>query len=474
MSAGPVVLLAIFPIAVWLLLELTLPHASFVHVQLHSLVEALTGFSMILLGLLSLVHHGEDEGPLRLPYAGLVAMGIGDLFHGSVAAGNLFIWLRTLSSFSGSLGFSLVWIGPRILSPRRSDAVGGALFAVALVTAALSLIYPASVPEMQTAEGFSAVAKGAHAGTFLLFLAGGAYFIIFGHGDRGHRNLFLGSFAVLQAIAALVFLHSELWTATWWWWHLLRLSSGLILVVYLIFWHRELEDELRRAVSLREDLVAIASHELRGPLTALRLQAQLMETQLDQREKVREKLRLFLRETGRFAKVVDDLLDISRIHAGQLRLEKRPTDLGKLAAEILAVLGPGLQEERQEVRSFLAANVVGEWDGERLSQVLHNLLSNARKYGEGLPIEIRVWRDGYGAFLAVKDEGPGISSMDQRTIFEKFRRVTLNDRIPGLGVGLFITKRIVDLHGGRLEVRSTPGAGAEFRVSLPVSDGPER
>jgi signal transduction histidine kinase len=120
-----------------------------------------------------------------------------------------------------------------------------------------------------------------------------------------------------------------------------------------------------------------------------------------------------------------------------------------------------------------AEGVVGFWDRSRLDQVITNLLANALKFGAGKPVEVRVTALGEAAVLSVEDKGIGIHEADQRRIFERFERAVSAGNYSGMGLGLWITREIVEAHGGRIRLESRPGAGSTFRLTLPTGQGGE-
>jgi signal transduction histidine kinase len=225
------------------------------------------------------------------------------------------------------------------------------------------------------------------------------------------------------------------------------------------------------AVRLRDDFLSVAGHELKTPLSALRLQIQVLgrltrdaERPLDLAQRVNKAERT----SERLVALVDGLLDVGRITAGQLQLEREEVDLVPLAHDAVGRMTEALGRGGCEVRLLTDATVRGRWDRVRLEQVLGNLLSNAAKYGRGRPVEVRVeaLKEG-GARLRVRDEGLGIAPEDQPRIFERFERAVSDPHLKGLGLGLWISREIIDAHGGSIHVDSAPGAGATFTVELP-------
>ena len=230
--------------------------------------------------------------------------------------------------------------------------------------------------------------------------------------------------------------------------------------------------EAQDAVRARDEFLAIASHELRTPLTPLRLSLQhslrMLRGGHPSTEEVVARLTVAERQVVRLTRLVESMLDQSRLTRDSLQLEPGPCDLAELVRDVL--------ERSRDVLAragcALDARVEGPLpvlgDRLRLEQVLENLLSNAMKYGAGAPIHLRCHAEGGRARLSVEDEGIGISSEDQKRIFERFERAVPVSHYGGFGLGLYFLKEIVEAHRGDVSVASEPGQGARFTVTLPL------
>lgn len=233
-----------------------------------------------------------------------------------------------------------------------------------------------------------------------------------------------------------------------------------------------LYEEAQEALRLREEFLSIASHELRTPLTALQLQVQLLRRLINESgtltsgtsDRVVDGLE---RQVKRLGRLTSDLLDVSRIAAGRFELEPTRLDLGVLVEEVVSRFQEELVAAGNAVEIVADGPVLGSWDRHRLDQVIANLLSNAIKYGGDGPIRISVRGGDKHAWLEVQDQGPGIAPEYLALIFERFERAETKERTPGLGLGLFIARQIVEAHGGTICAESVPGEGATFIVELP-------
>jgi PAS domain S-box-containing protein len=234
-----------------------------------------------------------------------------------------------------------------------------------------------------------------------------------------------------------------------------------------------LYEEAQLAIHIREDFISIASHELRTPLTPLKAQLQLIhricEKGVDQfpRDQVEKLAGMADRDVVRLNRLVENLLDVSRIGAGRLSLNREQMDLTKAVKSVIERFQYEVQNVKSKIEFEGDPHVEGFWDRLRIEQVLTNLVSNAIKFGQGKPILISVKAGKERATLKVHDMGIGISKENHGKIFERFERAVSERQFGGLGLGLYITQQIVKEHGGKICVESEVGQGTTFIVDLP-------
>lgn len=228
----------------------------------------------------------------------------------------------------------------------------------------------------------------------------------------------------------------------------------------------------REAVEQRERFLAIAAHELRTPLTALQLSIQSLRRQLSKPgvnvEALAERARRGETQSLRLSVLVDDLLDVSRMRAGQLRLCPEPMDLVEAVHRTLGRFREELTARGIEVVVHAPSPVAGCWDPLRVDQVIANLVSNGIKYGNGKAVLVSAEVVDDVAVLSVEDHGVGMDAKLVQRLFQPFERGAPAGHMRGLGLGLYITAQIVQAHRGHITARSTPGAGSTFVVELPL------
>lgn len=232
--------------------------------------------------------------------------------------------------------------------------------------------------------------------------------------------------------------------------------------------------DLEAALRSRDEFLSIASHELKTPLTSLKLQLQMSNRRVSKepenspiKKELTKSLDIGIRQVDSLTRLVDDLLDVSRIQTGVLTLSMEEFNLSELVEEILYRFEEQLRLAGCVLRKNLDPALSGKWDRNRIEQILVNLIFNAIKYAPGTEITISTRKENDRAMIEVADQGAGIDKSKIEIIFDRFTRVGSPHNVGGLGLGLFITKKIVELHAGKIHVDTAPGEGAKFIVSLP-------
>lgn len=233
--------------------------------------------------------------------------------------------------------------------------------------------------------------------------------------------------------------------------------------------------ELNAAVEMRDEFIAIAAHELRNPMSAIVLFVQSIrmasaKSATERPPKLDEKLEALEKRVHHYVRRASLLLDVTRLNSGKYELETELVDLSELTREVAAGFAEEIVRANCSLDLSIEDAVVGLWDRTGLEQVLMNLLSNAVKYGAGKPIAVALRVRNHAAILDVVDAGLGISEEDKHRIFEKFERAVRRGQQGGFGMGLWITRQIVERLGGAIHVDSQPGVGSRFTLSLPLQN----
>jgi signal transduction histidine kinase len=252
---------------------------------------------------------------------------------------------------------------------------------------------------------------------------------------------------------------------------LLQLQAFMAIAAATTLILGSVSDERSQALAMRESLLSLAAHELKTPLTSLLLRTQKLAKSLRDDDAPSPTAHpahnadVLVRLVKRIGRLVDDLLDVSRMTAGELRLDREDVDLARLVREVVL----RLPESQRALISIAAPDEArtGHWDRLRVDQIVTNLVSNALKYGEHKPVDVTIEFGEDRARVAVRDRGVGICEQDWKRIFERFERAN-TDEVSGFGVGLWIVRELVLALGGRVDVRSALGEGSTFVVELPL------
>jgi PAS domain S-box-containing protein len=237
------------------------------------------------------------------------------------------------------------------------------------------------------------------------------------------------------------------------------------------------QEALTKALRVRDEFISVCSHELKTPITSMMLQFEFADrfrkkgdSRVYTKEAVDRRISLSLKQLHRMSKLIDDMLDVSKISKSKIDFEMTKVRIDILINEVIEKFKEQLESLKIEIHFDIQSSdclVLGDTD--RLDQVFSNLINNAIKYGNGSPILITLIKLATGIIsISISDKGEGIDSAKLQDIFKQFERATDNMKISGLGLGLFISNKIVEAHHGRIVVESEKGEGATFTVELPA------
>lgn len=233
--------------------------------------------------------------------------------------------------------------------------------------------------------------------------------------------------------------------------------------------------DLAAALVARDEFLMIASHELKTPLTSLKLRLQMGKrnlrddiNKLPTKEDLEKLYTQSLEQVDTLVNLIEDLLDVSRIQSGKLTLNKKAVNLSDLVSKVVERFKG--QHTKTELALNLTPDIVIKADAYRMEQVVSNLIMNAIKYAPGTPVDIHLTlcEKKENLVLTVKDYGPGIEKDKQGQIFDRYERLSSYQHNAGMGLGLFIVKNIVQGHNGNVTLESAPGEGASFKIHLPL------
>jgi signal transduction histidine kinase len=240
------------------------------------------------------------------------------------------------------------------------------------------------------------------------------------------------------------------------------------------------QEELRRALHMRDEFMSMVAHELRTPLNTLFLETQLRKMQIDRGQQEAFNPEVWKKMVARddrqiqsMIRLIDDMLDVSRIRSGKLSIRPGWTELSELLRRVVSDLCRQAADVGCDITLHAPVAVSGWWDEFRIEQVIVNLLTNALRYGDGKPVRVTLEADDKVVRIAVRDGGAGIPPESRGKIFEPFERGVDNGVSAGLGLGLYISRQLAEAHKGMLTVDSEPGQGSTFTLTLPRLSQPD-
>ena len=240
---------------------------------------------------------------------------------------------------------------------------------------------------------------------------------------------------------------------------------------------KKIRQELQKSINDRDEFISIASHEMKTPLTSMKMQFDITKMNFKKSnyksldpEKLEKMFEVTDRQIGRLTGLIEDMLDVSRVSFGNLPIERENVNLNKLIYAVIDKIALQLKQSKNTVHVTADKEIIGFWDYSRLEQVITNILMNSTKYSAGTDIAIDLSLNKDNACIKIRDYGMGIPKEMQNKIFSRFERAVSANNISGMGLGLYITKEILNRHHGTIKVESELGQGALFIIELPLGD----
>jgi signal transduction histidine kinase len=246
--------------------------------------------------------------------------------------------------------------------------------------------------------------------------------------------------------------------------------AGMVCTIRDITERRKIEDELKKSERLKTEFMNIAAHELKSPVTPIKGYLDLIISDKDASKQVKDWAKVSLRNSERLLRLVNDILDVSRLDTDTMRFDMEKLNPVEILDEISEDMKPAVEYKNLKFNTSISRDlphIMG--DRHRLSQVLKNLLVNAMKFTDKGQISIKAEKKKEYILISVKDTGIGVTSDELKKIFNKFYQAYTGDdrKNEGTGLGLFICKEIIRKHGGQIWVESQPGEGSQFYIKLP-------
>ncbi len=234
---------------------------------------------------------------------------------------------------------------------------------------------------------------------------------------------------------------------------------------------KEANVELTNSLRAKDEFLSLASHELRTPLTAVKLQLEFLQKQIStNKEKMTEEsINMPLQRITNLSDLIEELLDVSTIRLDRLTIDRTEFNISNVIKSVLENFKPQFEKAQCTVQINIEENIIGVWDQKRIEQIITHLLSNAIKHASKSKVSFTVKRLRDKVNISIEDNGPGIPKEVQTRMFDRFERASSHMHVSGLGLGLYITKKLVEAHQGNLFLVSNETEGTKIIIDLPLN-----
>lgn len=239
---------------------------------------------------------------------------------------------------------------------------------------------------------------------------------------------------------------------------------------------KEKTNALQKAIQIRDEFISIASHELKTPITSLKLRAEIFakrtavnQVQIPMAVGVDKLIETTTRQLNRITRLIDNMLDVSKITTGSLNYTYQIVEISKLIENVALSIIKKFNFPSSNLTLNVTQPLLVKADPQRLEQVFDNIITNAFNYGNGNPIQITLLREAHNARVLIKDQGIGIASENLERIFNRFERAVSVKNMSGFGLELYLSRQIIESHQGRIWAESELGKGSTFYIELPLA-----
>ncbi|MFC1804995.1 sensor histidine kinase [Candidatus Omnitrophota bacterium] len=468
-----------------------LPHYLWVNIVFHAGLEAFASSMALFVGIIFLQRSLRvNNNHIFLLALGFINMGILNGFHAvSPPGGEGFVFLHSLAMLTGAFFFSSLLVARPKGNVTSNTWMLWNTVLFSLLIGVWGLVYPDSLPNMVTGAKFSLLAVNINLLAGVLFSLATLRFIINFHRHLHVEDFLFSCLFLLFAFSGLTFRYSAIWTDEWWFWHITRFAGYLILIfivgrdyqVILSLIRKsfsarsKVEKDLREQVDLKSKFLAEASHEIRTPLATIRegLNVLLEGNHGELNEKQKEYLDLAKKSADRLGHLVGDLLDFQKLNSGRVRFVFEENDINDTLSEVYNTMHSLAEQKGLDFKLDVDKDLPRiKFDKEKIIQVVVNLVNNALKFTNKGAITISSTKEGNTLKVSVRDTGSGISLPEQGRLFKEFEQLERKQQLgqKGIGLGLAISKEIVEGHNGKIWVDSQLGKGSTFSFLLPISE----